>query len=144
MKISKHANGSMQVGCGMLIWYLDIAYGSKLLNLESFNPCQPVELNASMKKDTWMDQNNETVAQCLSTTNTEHVKAKSLNSTYSGVSFAQERCVNLIPIAPCFAALCSLPLHARCLVYTSQAVFHSIRVPEKGTLHDPQHLSCLN
>ena len=81
MKISKHTNGSMQVGCGMLIWYLDIAYGSKLLNLESFYPCQPVDLNASMKKDTWMDQNNEAVAQCLSITDTDHVKAKSLNAT---------------------------------------------------------------
>ena len=76
-----HASGGMLVAYGMLIWYLDIAYGSKLLNLESFYPCQPVDLNASMKKDTWMDQNNEAMTQCVSTTDTDYVKAKSLNST---------------------------------------------------------------
>ena len=71
----------MRVAYGTLIWYLDVAYGSKLLNLESFYPCQPVDLNASMKKDMWMDQNNEAMAKCVSTTDTDYVKAKSLNST---------------------------------------------------------------
>ena len=64
----------------MLIWYLDIAYDSKLLNLESFYPCQPVDLNASMKKDTWMDQNNEAMAQCLSIT--DHRSRESQESEF--------------------------------------------------------------
>ena len=62
----------MLVGYGTPIWHPGIAYGSKLLNLESVYPCQPVDLNASMEKDTWMDQNNEAMAQCLSTTDTLH------------------------------------------------------------------------
>ena len=72
MKILYTLAGGMLVDYGMLIWYWDIAHGSKLLNLESFYPCQPVDLNASMKKDTWMDQNNEAMAKCVSTTDTLH------------------------------------------------------------------------
>ena len=33
----------MLVGYGTPTWHPDIAFGSKLLNLVSFNPCQPVD-----------------------------------------------------------------------------------------------------
>ena len=65
---------------------------SKLLNLENLEvendtsnavdilrilyPCQPVDLDASMERDTWMDQNKEVVAQLVSTIGTDHVKSK--------------------------------------------------------------------
>ena len=69
-----------------------IIYDSKLLNLESLevendtinavrilgNLCrrQPVDPDASMERNTWMDQNKEAVAQLVSTIDTDHVKSK--------------------------------------------------------------------
>ena len=35
--------------------YSWMTYDSKLLNLENFYPLQPVDLDASMERDTWMD-----------------------------------------------------------------------------------------
>ena len=39
-------------------------------------PRQPVDPDASMERDTWMDQNKEAVAQRVSTIDTDHVKSK--------------------------------------------------------------------
>ena len=69
-----------------------IIYDSKLFNLESlevendtsnaihilrnFCPRQSVDPGASMKRDTWMDQNKAAMAQLVSTTDIDHVKSK--------------------------------------------------------------------
>ena len=65
---------------------------SKLLNLESLKvendtgnaihilgnlyPHQPVDPDASMERNTWMDQDKGIVAQLVSTIDTDHVKSK--------------------------------------------------------------------
>ena len=41
-------------------------------------PCQPVDLDASTERDTWMDQNKEAVAQLFSTIDTDNVKIQEL------------------------------------------------------------------
>ena len=69
-----------------------IIFDSKLLNLENLEvendtsnaiyilghlyPCQPVDLDASMERNTWMNQNKEAVAQLVLTIDTDHVKSK--------------------------------------------------------------------
>ena len=56
-------------------------------------------------------------------------------------------CMNLIPDAPCFlvSVLHKVSCATQSLIHIrAQAVFHSIRVLEKGISSDPQHLSCLN
>ena len=69
-----------------------IIYDSKLLNLENLEveddtsnaahilrnlyPHRSVDPDASMERNTWMDQNKGIVAQLVSTIGTDHVKSK--------------------------------------------------------------------
>ena len=57
--------------------------------------------------------------------------------------------MNLIPDAPCFPCVppdahCSQFLYSLTLECTYTSCFHSVRVPEKGISHDPQHSSNFN
>ena len=60
----------------------------------------------------------------------------------SRVPCVQEGSTNLIPDALCFLVTAHLTRALTLLYFTSW--FHSVRVPEKGISHDPQHLSCEN
>ena len=51
-----------------------IMYDSKLLNLGNLYPRQSVDLDASMERDTWMNQNKATTAQLVQTIDIDHVK----------------------------------------------------------------------
>ena len=86
-----------------------ITHDSKLVNLESLevendtsnamhvlgnlHPCQPVDLDASMERNTWMDQIKEAVAQLVSTIDTDHVKSK--NQDKEDISDFQKQLVLL-------------------------------------------------
>ena len=72
-----------------------IIHDSKLLNLENLevenvtsnathilgnlNPRQPVVPDASMERNTWMNQSKEVVAQLVSTIDPDHVGSKNLD-----------------------------------------------------------------
>ena len=70
-----------------------IIHDSKLLNLEVENytsnvihilenhyPRQPVDPDASMERNTWMDQNKAAMAQLVSTIDIDHLKFKTLDT----------------------------------------------------------------
>ena len=81
-----------------------IIYDSKLLNLERLEvendtsnavhllrnlyPRQPIDLDASMERNTWMDQNKAAMAQLVSTIDIDHVKSK--NQDKEGISDDQK------------------------------------------------------
>ena len=45
----------------------------------NLHPCQPVDPDASMERNTWMDQNKAAIAQLVLTINTDHGKSKNQN-----------------------------------------------------------------
>ena len=51
-------------------------YDIKLLNMENLYPRQSVDPDASMERDTWMNQNLATTAQIVWTIDIDHVKFK--------------------------------------------------------------------
>ena len=152
------------------IWTI---YDSKLLNLEHLEikqdtsnathiltnlyPRQPVDPDASMERNIWMDQNKEIVAQLVSAVETDHVKSMNQDKevilddqkplillTSNGVSASTNAhdaqvewslwcaggCMNLILAAECLQCV---SLDAHCSWFFSLA---------KGISHDPKHLSC--
>ena len=61
--------------------------------LRHLYPSQPVDPDAAMERNTWMDQNKGIVAQLVSTIDTDHVKSK--NQDKEGVPDDQKRLILL-------------------------------------------------